>query len=125
VRVVALVGDLLDRSKIAAAVSDAEFAATSDDAAGADVVVIDVKAHPDAVGAARKVAPNARIVAYGRHDNPAALEAARSGGADVALPRSRFFRDPAAAVTAALPTVAAEPEPETATDEDVGGDDST
>ena len=123
-RVVALVGDLLDRSKIAAVVPDAHFAAAPDDSAGADVVVIDVKAHPDAVTVARTLAPKARIVAYGRHDNPAALEAARAGGADAVLPRSRFFRDPAAAVTAALPTVAAEPEPEKATDEDVGGDDS-
>jgi DNA-binding NarL/FixJ family response regulator len=98
VRVVVLVGDLLDRSKISAAVPDAQFAATPDDSAGADVVVIDVKAHPDAVGQARKVAPEARIVAYGRHDNPAALEAARAEGADAALPRSRFFRDPAAAI---------------------------
>jgi DNA-binding NarL/FixJ family response regulator len=98
VRVVALVGDLLDRSKIAAAVPDAQFAATPDDSAGADVVVIDVKAHPDAVIVARRLAPTARIVAYGRHDNPAALEAARAGGADAALPRSRFFRDPAAAI---------------------------
>jgi hypothetical protein len=98
VRVVALVGDLLDRSKIAASVPDAEFVAAPDDSVGADVVVIDVKAHPDAVGVARKVAPGARIVAYGRHDNPAALDAARADGADAALPRSRFFRDPAAAI---------------------------
>jgi hypothetical protein len=98
VRVVALVGDLLDRSKIAGAVPDAHFAAAPDDCAGADVVVIDVKAHPETVGPARRLAPEARIVAYGRHDNPAALEAARADGADAALPRSRFFRDPAAAI---------------------------
>jgi len=98
VRVVALIGDLLDRSKIAAAVPEAQFARTPDDSAGADVVVIDVKAHPDAVGVARALAPTARIVAYGRHDNPAALDAARADGADAALPRSRFFRDPAAAI---------------------------
>jgi DNA-binding NarL/FixJ family response regulator len=98
VRVVAFVGDLLDRSKIAAAVPDANFAATTDDCAGADVVVIDVKAHPDAVTAARKLAPAARIVAYGRHDNPAALDAAQADGANAAMPRSRFFRDPAAAI---------------------------
>ena len=97
-RVVALVGDLLDRSKIAAALPDASFPTTPDDCAGADVVVVDVKAHPDAVAVARKLAPEARIVAYGRHDNPAALETAREEGADAALPRSRFFRDPAAAI---------------------------
>ena len=98
-RVVALVGDLLDRSKIAAAIPDAAFASTPEECAGADTVVIDVKAHPDAVSAVRKLVPAARVVAYGRHDNPEALEAARADGADVALPRSRFFQDPAAAVT--------------------------
>lgn len=97
-RVVALVGDLLDRSKVSAAMPDTHFTTTPDDSAGADVVVIDVKAHPDAVAAARELAPAARIVAYGRHDNPAALEDARANGADAALPRSRFFRDPAAAI---------------------------
>jgi DNA-binding NarL/FixJ family response regulator len=100
VRVVALVGDLMDRSKIAAAFPDAHFASAADDSSGADVIVIDVKVHPDAVSEARKLAPAARVVAYGRHDNPAALEDARANGADAALPRSRFFRDPAAAIAA-------------------------
>lgn len=99
-RVVALVGDLLDRSKIAAAVPDAGFATGADECAGAEAVVVDVKAHPHAIAAARRVAPAARIVAYGRHDDPEALEAARADGADVALPRSRFFHDPAAAIGA-------------------------
>ena len=98
-RVVALVGDLLDRSKIAAAIPDVVFGSTPDESTGADTVIIDVKAHPDAVSAVRELAPAARVVAYGRHDNPEALEAARADGADVALPRSRFFQDPAAAVT--------------------------
>lgn len=97
-RVVALVGDLMDRSKIAAAVPDAGFAAGADEVAGADAVVVDVKAHPHAVAVARQIAPAARIVAYGRHDDPAALAVARSEGADEAMPRSRFFRDPAAAI---------------------------
>ncbi len=98
--VAALVGDLLDRSKIAAAIPDARFAAAPDECAGAEAVVIDVKAHPEAVAAVRKIAPSARIVVYGRHDDPGALDAARAAGADVALPRSRFFLDPAATVQA-------------------------
>ena len=98
-RVFALVGDLLDRSKIAAAIPDAVFASIPEECADADTVVIDVKAHPDAVAAVRELVPAARVVAYGRHDDPEALEAARADGADVALPRSRFFQDPAAAVT--------------------------
>ncbi|HKH25868.1 MAG TPA: hypothetical protein VKB11_01890 [Acidimicrobiia bacterium] len=97
-RVVALVGDLLDRSKIGAAVPSTGFVGTPDECAGADTVIIDVKAHPDAVAAVRKIAPGARIIAYGRHDNPEALAAASADGADAALPRSRFFHDPAAAL---------------------------
>ena len=102
-RVVALVGDLMDRSKITAAVPGAGFAAGPDDVAGADTVVVDVKAHPGAVAAARQIAPSARIVAYGRHDDPAALAAARADGADEAMPRSRFFHDPAAAIGGKAP----------------------
>lgn len=96
--VVALVGDLLDRSKIAAALPEARFGTRPEDCAGAEVVVIDVKAHPGAVTAVRELVPAARIVAYGRHDNPAALHAAKAAGADVSVPRSRFFHDPVAAV---------------------------
>lgn len=97
-RVVALVGDLMDRSKISAAVPDAAFVAGPDQCAEADTVIVDVKAHPGAVATARRNAPTARIVAYGRHDDPEALAAARAEGADEAMPRSRFFQDPAAAI---------------------------
>jgi hypothetical protein len=99
VRVVALVGDLLDRSKIAAAIPDVAFASTPEECAGAGAVIIDVKAHPGVVAAVRKLVPAARVVVYGRHDNPDALDSATSAGADAALPRSRFFHDPAAAIT--------------------------
>jgi len=88
----------MDRSKIAAAVPDAGFATGPDECAEADTVIVDVKAHPGAVAVARRVAPAARIVAYGRHDDPEALAAARAEGADEAIPRSRFFHDPAAAI---------------------------
>ncbi|HYV60065.1 MAG TPA: hypothetical protein VFA62_08355 [Acidimicrobiia bacterium] len=102
-RVVALVGDLMDRSKIAAVVPDAGFATDPDDCAEADTVIVDVKAHPGAVATARRLAPAARIVAYGRHDDPEALAAARAEGADEAMPRSRFFHDPAAAIGGGAP----------------------
>ena len=42
-RVVALVGDLLDRSKIAAAVPDAVFASTPEECADADTVVVELE----------------------------------------------------------------------------------
>jgi hypothetical protein len=98
VPVVALVGDLMDRSKIAAAVPYASFASGPEECADARTVIVDVKAHPHAVAAARRIAPAARIVAYGRHDDPEALAAARADGADEVMPRSRFFHDPAAAI---------------------------
>ena len=42
--------------------------------------------------------PGARIVCFGPHVDDDAADAARAAGADVVLPRSRFFRDPAAAI---------------------------
>ena len=99
VRIVAFVDDLMDRSKIATAVPDIDFAPAPDACAGADVVVVDLGGHADAVAELRRLAPGARIVAFGRHDNPEALAQAREDGADDALPRSRFFRDPGRAVT--------------------------
>jgi len=99
VKTVALVTDLMDRSKIGAALTDVAFAAAPDDCVDAELVVVDLGSHSDDVAAVRKVAPSARIVAFGRHDNPEALARAREDGADEALPRSRFFRDPGRAVT--------------------------
>jgi hypothetical protein len=96
---VALVGDLMDRSRIGVAIPDTVFVAGPDDCAGADVVVVDLGGHAAHVADVRRVAPAARIVAFGRHDNPDALERARVDGADLAVPRSRFFRDPAAIAT--------------------------
>ncbi len=92
---VALVDDLMDRSRIGAALPDVAFVAGTEACAGADLVVVDLGGHAGDVAGVRAVAPDARIVAFGRHDNPAALEQARTDGADVAVARSRFFRDPA------------------------------
>ncbi len=96
--VCALVSDLMDRSRVSAAVPDVRFATEPGGCAGADVIVVDVGGHGGAIAELRSLVPGARIVAFGRHDNPEALAAAEAAGADVALPRSRFFRDPAAAV---------------------------
>ena len=101
-RVVALVSDLMDRSRIAAAVPAATFAADvasiTDAITGTLVVVIDLARHGDAVATVRQVSPDAFIVAFGSHVDDEQLLAARAAGADRVLPRSRFFRDPAAAV---------------------------
>lgn len=98
-RVVALVGDLMDRSKVTAAVPGTEFARSADGCAGADVVVVDLARFAAEVAPAREAAPAARIVAYGPHVAEDALARARADGADAVLARSAFFRDPAAAVT--------------------------
>ena len=93
-RIVALVDDLMDRSRLQAAVADVELVADPDAAAGADCVVVDLGRHADAVARVRSVAPATRIVAFGAHVDDATLDAAAADGADVVLPRSRFFRDP-------------------------------
>jgi thiamine monophosphate synthase len=98
VKTAALVDDLMDRSKIDAALADVAFASAPDACADADLVVVDLGAHSGDVAVVRRVVPDARIVAFGRHDNPEALARAREDGADLAVPRSRFFRDPAAVV---------------------------
>ncbi|MCJ7437949.1 MAG: DNA-binding response regulator [Acidimicrobiia bacterium] len=102
-RVVALVSDLMDRSRIAAAVPAATFiadidAATTGAVTRAAVVVIDLARHGDAVATVRQASPDAFIVAFGSHVDDEQLLAARAAGADRVLPRSRFFRNPAAAM---------------------------
>lgn len=95
VTTVALVSDLMDRSRIAGALAGVTFAPDPSRCAGADAVIVDLGGHAGAVAGARRAAPEARIVAFGRHDDPEALARARRDGADLAVPRSRFFRDPA------------------------------
>jgi DNA-binding NarL/FixJ family response regulator len=98
VKLVALTSDLMDRSRISGAVGDVEFARDAVACAGADVVVVDLARHAGDVAAVRAAAPTARIVAFGPHVDEALLVQATRDGADVVLPRSRFFQDPAAAV---------------------------
>jgi DNA-binding NarL/FixJ family response regulator len=98
VRVCALVSDLMDRSRIGGAISDVEFVRDAAGCSGADVVLVDLARFGSEVGSVRKAAPDARLVCFGPHVDEAAAEAAVRAGADVVLPRSRFFRDPAAAV---------------------------
>jgi len=99
VRVAALVDDLMDRSRLSAAIADLTFTRDPQDCAGADVVVVDLARHAFAVTSVRAVAPDARIVAFGPHVEDAALARAKVDGADLVIARSAFFRDPASAVT--------------------------
>jgi DNA-binding NarL/FixJ family response regulator len=97
-RIVAITADLMDRSRISGAVDSVEFARDADGCAGADVVVIDLARAAALVGRVRAAVPEARIVAFGAHVDTALLEQAVDDGADVVLPRSKFFQDPAAAL---------------------------
>ena len=99
-RVVALVSDLMDRSRVSAAVPDVVFAADPAACADADVVIVDLARHSESVAAVRAAAPSARVVAFGPHVDDALLADARTDGADVVVARSQFFRDPAAALRA-------------------------
>ena len=98
VRIVALVPDLMDRSRISSAFPNVIFAREPGACAEADIVVVDLARHEPDLDAARAAAPEARIVAFGPHVEREQLERARDHGADVVFARSRFFNDPASAL---------------------------
>jgi DNA-binding NarL/FixJ family response regulator len=95
VRVCALVTDLMDRSRISAAIPDVTFVLDGT----ADVVIVDISTSLQMVAEIRAETPGIRIVGYGPHVDDDAAQAARAAGADIVMPRSRFFRDPAAAIS--------------------------
>jgi hypothetical protein len=95
-RIVAITNDLMDRSRISAALGDVEFTTDPARIEDAEVVVVDLARHADTVAAVRAAAPGARIVAFGPHVDTEAFDRAERDGADVVVPRSRFFQDPAA-----------------------------
>ena len=103
--IVALVPDLMDRSRVSAALPDTRFLRDVGDCAGdcadATVVLVDLARHGSDVAALRAATPSARIVAFGPHVDDDALARARADGADAVLPRSRFFTDVAAAAAGA------------------------
>jgi hypothetical protein len=98
VRVCALVPDLMDRARVSAAVPDAQFVASPSDCTGADVVVVDLARRAPDVASVRRAAPAARVIGFGPHVDGELRAAATRDGADAVLPRSRFFRDVAAAI---------------------------
>jgi DNA-binding NarL/FixJ family response regulator len=101
--VVALVGDLMDRSRVTGAIPEAQVVKAASAVTDAEVVIVDIGRHAAAVAELRRRLPHAWIVAYGRHDDQAALGAAGDAGADRVLARSRFFADPAAAIARPRP----------------------
>ena len=94
--VVALVTDLMDRSRVAAAVAGVRFARTVEQVGAADVVVVDLARFADVVEVLRAALPSAYLVCFGPHVDDVALEAAHRAGADAVMARSRFFHDVAA-----------------------------
>ena len=96
-RIVAFVDDLMDRSRLGS-LGTVVWASAAEAAVGAEIVIVDVVRHGAAIGAIRALVPGAHVVAYGPHVDEAALATARAAGADLALARSRFFADPAAAL---------------------------
>jgi hypothetical protein len=96
--IVALVDDLMDRSRVRAALGEAvRFTRAPADATGAEVVIVDLARHAAAIPAVRTAAPAGLIVAFGPHVDGDAMAEAATAGADRVLPRSRFFADVAAA----------------------------
>jgi DNA-binding NarL/FixJ family response regulator len=102
-RLVALTGDLMDRSKISAAavangldvkaVSPSPTAVAALDLDGVVLVVVDLS-RPSSLDATRLVRerlPDVRIIAFGPHVVAERLQAATAAGCDEALPRSKFF----------------------------------
>jgi len=104
--VVAFTPDLMDRSRVAAALTDVRFAGDVADlaeavaAAGGDAVVLVDLARPGVAAAGRAlVEAGVRVVGYGSHVDVALLDEARAAGLEV-HPRSRAFRDLAAVLAA-------------------------
>lgn len=94
-RVVALVPDLIDRSKVATAAAGVRFVVTpeqlADAAREADLVVVDLGRPRVLDLLPAVVASGARVVGFGSHVDRATLEAAQATGCE-AMPRSQFFR---------------------------------
>ncbi len=98
-RVVAFVPDLMDRSRVSAALAEATFVGRPEALAGSgigagDVALVDL-GRPGALEALPGlVATGARVIAFGAHVERDLLDAARVAGSDAVevLPRSAFFR---------------------------------
>ena len=103
--VVAFVDDLMDRSRITSAVEGVRYqrAIGGDGVSDVEVeiVIIDLLKHAGSVVAIRAHYPAARLIGFAPHVDAASTNAALMG-VDVAVPRSRFFRDITAVMQQAL-----------------------
>ena len=92
--VAAYTPDLMDRSKIAAAVEDCRFVARPEalvGLAGVDVVVVDLSKRGVLAALPAIVAGGARVIGYGSHVDHKLLASASEAGVEDVLPRSKFF----------------------------------
>ena len=91
--VVVYAPDLMDRSRISAAIPDARFVPRPGDLSEAtpdDVVAVDVS-RPGVLDVVASVAAH-RIIGFGSHVDRDLLDAARAAGCTEVLARSAFFR---------------------------------
>jgi hypothetical protein len=104
-RVVACVPDLMDRSKVAAVVSEASFVPTPGDLAAAVaavaleaevLAVIDLSRDGAIEAIVELAAAGVPMIGFGSHVDHALLERAREAGCGQVVARSAFFRDVAA-----------------------------
>ena len=92
--VAAYTPDLMDRSKISAAVAGCRFVARPEALVGLDgidVVVVDLSKKGVLEALGDIVAGGARVVGYGSHVDHQLLAAAEAAGVAEVLPRSKFF----------------------------------
>jgi hypothetical protein len=97
--VVAFAPDLMDRSRIAAAVPDTVFARSPEELVRtpARVVLLDL-GRPGALAAIPSI--EAPVIGFASHVDEELIGAARAAGCEDVLPRSRFFRSLAEIVAA-------------------------
>lgn len=90
--IAALVPDLMDRSRVSAAVTTPIAFVDLEELRdlAADIVIADLgRIDPREL---RTAAPQSRIIGFGSHVDETLLDAARAAGIDDVLPRSVFFR---------------------------------
>jgi DNA-binding NarL/FixJ family response regulator len=93
VTVLAYIPDLMDRSRVSAAVEGVEFVKAPGDVSRAeagDVVVVDL-GRPGALEAVADLGPGVRSIGFASHVDRSLMERAEQAGVGEVLPRSRFF----------------------------------
>jgi len=99
--VVAFVDDLMDRSRLGG-IEGLTFTRNPEACTDAAVVVVDLARHAAVIPEVVRVAPQARVIAFGSHVDTDALDEAARAGATLVLARSQFLRDPAGVVASVL-----------------------